>query len=86
MREPLPIFRKVSEALVRTPHKAPDWPGRYPQPEEQLVYGHLDAGELEQIAVRDDDPPGPATDRARRFAEHLFGTLDATMSEVSHGG
>ena len=84
MCEPLPLFKGVSDDLVRRPGSSPEWPGRYPDPVEQLAYGRLDAAQLLGIPVRDDDPPGPAGDRARRFAQHLFGAMDGTLQEVPH--
>ncbi len=81
--EPLPLFRKASAAMHAQPQKLPDWPDAFPDAAEMLAYGHLSAAELCEIPVRADDPPGPQTDRARRYAQCLFGTLDATLVEAT---
>jgi exodeoxyribonuclease V gamma subunit len=82
LREPLPLFTSVSEALWETPDKAIDWPGRYPDAAELLAYGDLSPAELCELPLHPHDPPGTATDRTRRYAEHLFGSMAATLEEV----
>ena len=82
LTEPLPVFGRLSEKLFERPRSVPEWPGRYPDDAELLVYGGLSAAELVSVPLRPDDPAGSAGDRARRYAEHLYGCLRATMSEV----
>jgi exodeoxyribonuclease V gamma subunit len=82
LREPLPLFRFVSEALWETPDEAIVWPDRFPDAAELLAYGHLSPAELCELPLLSHDPPGAAGDRARRYAEHLFGSMAATLEEV----
>jgi exodeoxyribonuclease V gamma subunit len=82
LREPLPLFKAVSATLWEKPGRPVDWPGRYPDAAELLVYGQLSSTELCELPLHPLDPPGAANDRARRFAEHLFGSLGATLEAV----
>jgi hypothetical protein len=80
--EPLPLFETASEALWRHPDALPVWPGRYPDRAEEVVYGRLSPAELCELPLHPLDPPGSAGDRARRYAEHLYGSLDDTLEAV----
>jgi exodeoxyribonuclease V gamma subunit len=82
LSEPLPLFKGLSEALHRKPGELPEWPRRHSDAAEMLAYGHLRASELCEMSIRSDDPPGEAADRARRYADHLYGALASSLVEV----
>jgi len=83
--EPLPLFRKFSEALYRNPATTLRWSDRFEDDAETLVYGELSGRELVAIELLSDDPPGAQPDRTRRYAEHLYGAIDRTMSPLEVG-
>jgi exodeoxyribonuclease V gamma subunit len=81
--EPLPLFSKLSRKLYDREAGPGDWTqtGWYSEAidDEHLVaFGELDFDELTSVPARDDDPAGPASGRAQRFADHLWGAVDAS--------
>ena len=86
-REPLPLFPRLSLALHRDRGVTGAWTsgpysaGDDADPYVRLAFGRADLAEITALPPGDDDPPGPARDRARRWASHLWGAVDASRAE-----
>lgn len=85
LAEPLPLFATESQEL-HLGRKIGQWPARYPDDAELLVFGELTASELMELDLRPHDPPGEGADRARRYAHHLFGAVDRTLVATRPAG
>jgi exodeoxyribonuclease V gamma subunit len=88
--EPVPLFPSVSHDLWAGGNAGANWV-RYQGGGDgatefaRLVYGDRDLRDLRRIARRPDDPIGPSgadADRLLCFAEHLWGTIDATSVDL----
>jgi hypothetical protein len=87
-REPLPLFLDTSCALYEGTSATGSWKrfvggGEGDDPYTVLAFGTRTLSELRALRARPDDPPGGAPGRAQRYADHLWGTLAATV--VDHG-
>ncbi len=83
--EPLPLFPRLSVALHERRAGAGDWapfgrPGDADDEAHVIAFGRLTFDEVRALAVQPHDPPGPAADRATRYADHLWGTVLATTA------
>jgi exodeoxyribonuclease V gamma subunit len=81
-REPLPLFPALSHTLYAKPGAAARaWTshgGGGDSRDEWVQVAFDDAGfeAITSLAVRDDDPDAPGVDRATRYANHLWGTVE----------
>ena len=88
LREPVPLFACLSRKLYEGTAKADDWQARNGFGEGQdeanrLAFGELDFNELRALPARRDDPPGTSPLRAQRFAEYLWGAIEASTEELT---
>lgn len=78
-KEPLPLFPRLSPALIAgNPEEAWHPYHRKGDGDDESIQIAFDRPNLDGIlslAIRPDDPPGPAADRTRRYAHVLWGTL-----------
>lgn len=86
MREPIPLFANLSYKLHFHRAKAADWHsrglGEGEDEANRLAFGELGFKELCALPARDDDPPGPSPGRAARYADYLWGAVEASCDEV----
>jgi len=80
LREPIPLFAKISRKIAAGDAKPNDWidfDGFAEGHEEahRLAFGGLDLGDLRAVPARADDPPGLAQGRADRFAQYLWDVI-----------
>ena len=91
-REPLPIFPKLSPALDRGTSARSAWTtdgwgrGDDADPYLRVAFDHASVEDITSLPVRADDPPGEATDRARRWATHLWDAVRASMAPTDDDG
>lgn len=89
--EPLPLFPKLSPALHRRSGESKAWvtndygTGDDADPWIRLAFGRLGLAEITSLPVLDGDPPGTADDRARRWADHLWGAVAASQTDDEGG-
>ncbi len=85
LREPIPLFAKLSHKLYLGEAKPKDWSdnrmGDGDDEANKLAFGHLDFRELCAEPASDGDPPGPHPGRADRFANYLWDTIAASTEE-----
>ncbi len=86
LREPVPLFACLSRKLHDRTANAEDWQARNGSGDGQdeanrLAFGDLDFDELRALPARRDDPPGPSAGRAQRFADYLWGAIEASAEE-----
>lgn len=84
MREPIPLFAKLSRKLADENANPTDWKtfdglGDGNDDANQLAFGNINIHELRSIRARDDDPPGSSKGRADRFAQYLWGAISASI-------
>ena len=82
-REPIPLFVCLSRKLHDGTAKTDDWESRSGFGDGQdeanrLAFGDLNFNELRALPARPEDPPGHATGRAKRFADHLWNAIEAS--------
>ena len=82
-REPIPLFSKLSPRLYAGDAKADDWNafgggGDGDDESNQIAFGKLTFDELCSVPARPDDPDGPETGRAERFATYLWSAVEAS--------
>lgn len=87
MLEPLPLFASLSYKVHHNNAKEKDWRpfnGRGEGRDEanKLVLGDLGLDDLMALPARQDDPPGPSPSRVQRFADYLWGALEASSEEA----
>ena len=85
-REPLPIFEALSPALFAGKGAGGAWLGWDGRGDgrdkwNQLAFGHVGLDGILAIEALHDDPDGPATGRAQRYADLLWGTMEHSTSE-----
>jgi exodeoxyribonuclease V gamma subunit len=93
-REPLPLFPEFSRKLAEQPdadlesawhveeHAYRKANGAGDDVFVRLAFGDADVDDILDLPARDDDPGGDAESRAERFAEVLWGTVDATAVDL----
>lgn len=93
-REPLPLFPEFSRKLVEQPDAdlGSAWhtdegafqtsAGAGDDVFVRLAFDNAGVDDILGLPVRDDDPDGDAEFRAERFAEVLWGTVDATAMDL----
>ena len=86
LREPIPLFASISYKLHKRTAKPSDWESFNDHADGQddanrLAFGKLGFEDLCALPARVDDPPGSSTGRAARFADYLWGTIEATVAE-----
>jgi exodeoxyribonuclease V gamma subunit len=84
VREPLPLFPTASSALQQGKNASAAWDGWNGMGDGNdewvaTVFGAAAWDAIEAIPARPDDPAGTAIRRARRYAEHLWGTLERSI-------
>jgi exodeoxyribonuclease V gamma subunit len=91
MREPLPIFPKLSPALHKhnttsawSPIMGP--PGDSADKWIQVAFDHATLDEITSLPLRPHDPAGAGSDRARRYAHRLWGAKDASLAPDEEDG
>ena len=89
LREPIPFFPTTSRKLALGKFSPSDWSGS-PYNRGDLddtwvraVFGELDYEQLTSLEVQPHDPPGGESDRARRYAEAIWGLHDTSVTDVS---
>jgi len=87
MLEPIPLFASISFKLHMKTAKQDDWQtygggGEGRDEANRLVFGDLSLRELTALPAREDDPPGTAPGRAARFADYLWGAIEASSEET----
>ncbi len=83
MREPIPLFTKLSRKLFDGDATTNDWLNQSgfaegAQDPHVLAFGTLELHELRALPARPDDPVGPAPGRAQRFADSLWSTVESS--------
>jgi exodeoxyribonuclease V gamma subunit len=83
LREPVPLFSSFSYKLYTQRAVPNDWQafgglGDGDDEAHRLAFGGLDFKGVCAIPARPDDPPGPATGRAERFARYLWSAVEAS--------
>ncbi|MCJ7439502.1 MAG: exodeoxyribonuclease V subunit gamma, partial [Acidimicrobiia bacterium] len=91
LREPIPLFAKMSRKLAAGDAKPNDWLGYRGAGEgydeaHRLAFGGLDFHELRAVPARADDPSGSSRGRADRFAHYLWGAIDASSETAGMSG
>jgi hypothetical protein len=86
LREPIPLFVSLSHKLHEQTARPEDWEpltghGDGHDDANRLAFGALDFEELCALPARADDPPGSAAGRAARFADYLWGAIEASTEE-----
>jgi exodeoxyribonuclease V gamma subunit len=85
LREPIPLFAKLSHRLYLGEAKAKDWSdGRMGDGDDEankLAFGHLDFRELCEEPASEHDPLGSRPGRADRFACYLWDAIAASSEE-----
>jgi exodeoxyribonuclease V gamma subunit len=94
LREPLPLFAKLSPAVHDGSHRPGHWrdtsgpfPAEGDQPEHLLTFGDVGLDDLLALPAREDDPPftGPgdrrqsARGRVARYAAYLWGAVERSV-------
>jgi len=85
--EPLPIFARLSPALYKGNNYTNAWNstsfGIGDNADEwiQVAFEHATVEQITSLPIKPGDPDGPGSDRARRYAHHLWGTLDSSMAD-----
>jgi exodeoxyribonuclease V gamma subunit len=86
LREPIPLFAKLSHKLYLGEAKPKDWSdslmGDGDDEANKLAFGHLDFRELCAEPAGHGDPPGARPGRAERFAHYLWGAIAASAEEL----
>jgi hypothetical protein len=86
LREPIPLFAKLSHKLYLGEAKPKDWSdnlmGDGDDEANKLAFGHLDFRELCAEPASHGDPPGSRPGRADRFAYYLWDTIAASAEEL----
>jgi exodeoxyribonuclease V gamma subunit len=86
LREPIPLFAKLSHKLYLGEAKPKDWSdnlmGDGDDEANKLAFGHLDFRELCAEPADHSDPPGARVGRADRFACYLWETIEASSEEL----
>jgi exodeoxyribonuclease V gamma subunit len=82
MREPIPFFPVLSSAVHLRTATPRDWSTKFPyqegaHPSVVLAHGRLGFNEVTNLPPLPGDP-GHAGDRVSRFADYLFGAMDAS--------
>jgi len=85
MREPLPLFAEYSADVHEGSPREDAWRGHGgrgdgSRPAVRLVFGDVDADELSELEAVEGDP-GDGGSRVERYAERLWGTVDATSEQ-----
>lgn len=83
LREPVPLFASLSYKLHERTAKPDDWEsfrghGDGQDDANRLAFGGLGFDELCALPARDGDPPGSSAGRAARFADYLWGAIEAS--------
>ena len=86
LREPIPLFVSLSHKLHEQTARPEDWEpftghGDGHDDANRLAFGALDFEELCALPARADDPPGSSAGRAARFADYLWGAIEASTEE-----
>jgi exodeoxyribonuclease V gamma subunit len=85
LREPIPLFAKLSHKLYLGEAKPKDWlnnlTGDGDDEANKLAFGHLDFRELCAEPAGPGDPPGSRPGRADRFAFYLWNAVAASAEE-----
>jgi len=85
-REPLPIFPKLSPALFKDTGASGAWNssqfGIGDSADEwiQVAFDHATFEHITALPLKPGDPDGPGSDRAHRYAHHLWGAMDSSLA------
>lgn len=87
MREPIPLFASVSYKLHARKASSNDWEpygghGDGDDDANRLAFGDLSFDDLRALRAHADDPEGPSPQRALRFADYLWSTVEASAREL----
>ena len=87
MREPIPLFSSLSYKLHSGKASSNDWRpyggrGDGVDDANRLAFGDLSFEDLRAMPAGPDDPEGPSPERARRFADYLWATVETSASEL----
>lgn len=84
--EPLPIFPKLSPALFKGTSAPGAWNsntysfGDSADEWIQVAFGHATFERITSLPLKLNDPDGPGSDRARRYAHHLWGAMASSLA------
>ena len=85
--EPLPIFPRLSPALFKgTRGAAGAWnTGSFSIGDSadewiQVAFDHATVEDITSLPLKPGDPDGPGSDRARRYAHHLWGAMASSRA------
>jgi exodeoxyribonuclease V gamma subunit len=86
LREPVPLFGSLSFEIHENSAKASDWEGDWGGREGSseatiMAFGRPDFQGLCSLPALPHDPPGTAPGRAKRFADYLWGAVEASAEE-----
>jgi hypothetical protein len=86
LREPIPLFAKLSHKLYLGNAKSKDWidnvMGDGDDEANKLAFGHLDFRELCAEPASHNDPPGSRQGRADRFACYVWDAIEASAAQL----
>ena len=87
-RQPLPLFAEYSAAVHGGTGRDDAWRsyagrGDGTRPATRLVFGDVEEAEVFRLEAVDGDPgdPGDGAGRVQRYAECLWGTVEATAAD-----
>lgn len=87
LREPIPLFAKLSHKLYLGNAKSKDWidnvMGDGDDEANKLAFGHLDFRELCAEPASHNDPPGSRQGRADRFACYVWDAIEASAAQLA---
>ena len=87
--EPLPLFARLSRALVDERGERTAWDGGFKGSGDvkdrwnRAAFDNASFDQITSLPLRPGDPAGPGNDRALRFASILWGTKAATSTETN---
>lgn len=85
--EPLPIFPRLSPALFKGTSASGAWNsdsfsiGDSADEWIQVAFDHATVEHISSLPLKPSDPDGPGSDRARRYAHHLWGAMASSRAD-----
>jgi exodeoxyribonuclease V gamma subunit len=84
--EPLPIFPNLSPALFKGKSTSSAWnsdsysTGDSADEWIQVAFNHATVEHITSLPIEPGDPDGSGSDRARRYAHHLWGAMESSLA------